>query len=450
MSKIDSAVSTLTEWDRLWQTVCDTPDDFTTWEQLIRVTEEQGGGFSKASSPESITRLETVYDHFLQKFPLCFGYWKKYADLQLAIHGEKGAEKTFERGVVAIHNSIDLWNHYIDFKMNHSASNQEIESLLERAAVCVGLDFLAHPFWDKYIDFLENRISAELGQVLALLDRIVLIPMHQYARYYEKWRGIRNSLNPSDALDPVTLDAFSREIRQVKGDIPAAEFVASLKERLDAQTNSAYRTTQEGTTVRWVYEAEIKRSYFHVKPLDKPQLTNWSKYLDFEESQNNPDRIRALYERCLVPCAQYEEFWLRYGRWLSDNDRLEDAKHAYERAAFTFLPADRPSIKIALALVLEELGDIDQAREAFTKVLEATPNHIETILNYIHFEKRQDPSSFDSLVNTYIQSNQLDENAKAFFTVQRIKHLQQHKRNICYFSKAVSFEQILLDELHQF
>lgn len=58
------------------------------------------------------------------------------------------------------------------------------------------------------------------------------------------------------------------------------------------------------------------------------------------------------------------------------------------------------------------------------------PNHVETILNYIHFEKRQDSSSFDYLINTYVQSNQLDESAKAFFTVQRIRHLQQVNLNL--------------------
>lgn len=176
-------------------------------------------------------------------------------------------------------------------------------SLFERAAACVGLDFLAHPFWDKYIGFLENRISADPKRLLALLNRIVLIPMHQYARYYEKWRGIRNTMSPLEALDSETLETFSKEIQQDKGDISPQEYQIALKEKLDAQTASVYKSTQEGTTVRWVYEAEIKRSYFHVKPLDKPQLTNWSKYLDFEETQNNYDRIQALYERCLVPCV---------------------------------------------------------------------------------------------------------------------------------------------------
>lgn len=208
--------------------------------------------------------------------------------------------------------------------MSHSASNDDIEryflffnnlllskkkkklfhcSLLERAASCIGLDFLAHPFWDKYIEFAETRL-ANPKRVLKLLDRIVLIPMHQYARYYEKWRGLRSSIKPSEAIDPLALEVFYREIHEAKGDaLTPEEMEAALKEKLDAQTLDVYKKTQEGTNKRWVYEAEIKRPYFHVKPLDRPQLQNWSKYLDFEEATNEIPRIRALYERCLVPCV---------------------------------------------------------------------------------------------------------------------------------------------------
>lgn len=190
-------------------------------------------------------------------------------------------------------------------------------SLLERAASCIGLDFLAHPFWDKYIEFVENRL-ADPQRLLVLLDRIVLIPMHQYARYYEKWRGIRANMKPTEALDPTTLDLFYKEIREAKGDsLTPEEMETALKEKLSAQTTAVYKRTQDGTNKRWVYEAEIKRPYFHVKPLDRPQLQNWSKYLDFEESLNEIPRIRALYERCLVPCVnshlyQFRLFFLHY------------------------------------------------------------------------------------------------------------------------------------------
>lgn len=70
--------------------------------------------------------------------------------------------------------------------------------------------------------------------------------------------------------------------------------------------------------------------------------------------------------------AQYEDFWLRYGQWLTKNGLLTDAKHAYERAAYTFVHRDRCTIKISLALIQEEEGNIDEARKTFTTVLDSS------------------------------------------------------------------------------
>jgi pre-mRNA-processing factor 39 len=83
------------EWERLWQVVRASPDDFSSWEQLIRLVESAEGGITASSPPENVTHLESVFDGFLEKFPLCFGYWRKYADWELAVHGDAGAEKVF-------------------------------------------------------------------------------------------------------------------------------------------------------------------------------------------------------------------------------------------------------------------------------------------------------------------------------------------------------------------
>lgn len=48
-----------------------------------------------------------------------------------------------------------------------------------------------------------------------------------------------------------------------------------------------------------------------MKPLERCQLKNWKEYLDFETEQGDKDRIIILYERCLIACALYEEFWIR-------------------------------------------------------------------------------------------------------------------------------------------
>lgn len=56
---------------------------------------------------------------------------------------------------------------------------------------------------------------------------------------------------------------------------------------------------------------QIKRPYFHVKPLERAQLRNWHAYLDFEVSRGNVERCTTLFERCLVACALYEEMWIK-------------------------------------------------------------------------------------------------------------------------------------------
>lgn len=89
----DNSSNAVPEWDRLWNVVRETPDDFNSWEQLVRIVEAPEGGLTANSPPENMARLESVYDNFLANFPLFFGYWKKYADWELAVHGPEAAEK---------------------------------------------------------------------------------------------------------------------------------------------------------------------------------------------------------------------------------------------------------------------------------------------------------------------------------------------------------------------
>ena len=67
-------------------------DNFENWEKLVRVAESLEGGLNRNSSPQSIASARDIYDRFLHKFPLFFGYWKKYADLEFSIAGTEAAE----------------------------------------------------------------------------------------------------------------------------------------------------------------------------------------------------------------------------------------------------------------------------------------------------------------------------------------------------------------------
>ena len=85
-----------------------------------------------------------------------------------------------------------------------------------------------------------------------------------------------------------------------------------------------YKATEEKVQLRWKYEDAIKRPYFHMKPLERGQLKNWHEYLEFEENQlkkkSDQDKdfsnLTILFERCMIACALYEEFWMKYAEWL--------------------------------------------------------------------------------------------------------------------------------------
>ncbi len=68
------------------------PEVFENWDQLVRAAEAQEGGLHRNSSPGAIASTRDVYDKLLARFPLFFGYWKKYADLEFNIGGTEAAE----------------------------------------------------------------------------------------------------------------------------------------------------------------------------------------------------------------------------------------------------------------------------------------------------------------------------------------------------------------------
>jgi pre-mRNA-processing factor 39 len=77
---------------KLQQQVEADPDNFETWESLIKACETLEGGLNRNSSPQALACFRDAFDRFLHRFPLLFGYWKKYADMEFNIAGPESAE----------------------------------------------------------------------------------------------------------------------------------------------------------------------------------------------------------------------------------------------------------------------------------------------------------------------------------------------------------------------
>ncbi|KAM1679223.1 hypothetical protein ACFXTN_035813 [Malus domestica] len=84
---------------------------------------------------------------------------------------------------------------------------------------------------------------------------------------------------------------------------------------------------------------------------------NWHSYLDFVEMQGDFDSAIKLYKRCLIPCANYPEFWMHYVDFMEINGGREIANYALDRATQIFLKLPQCSFQ-RLSLVLFSFLDL--------------------------------------------------------------------------------------------
>ena len=59
---------------------------------------------------------------------------------------------------------------------------------------------------------------------------------------------------------------------------PCPEVVSAPRPHVGLFLCQVYNATKEERTRREQFEGGIKRPYFHVKPIDNGQLTNWSRW----------------------------------------------------------------------------------------------------------------------------------------------------------------------------
>ena len=232
-----------------------------------------------------------------------------------------------------------------------------------------------------------------------------------------------------EAQGPISIQAGSQQVKAERGDL---EMERELRTRIDNFHLEIFQKTQTETTKRWTYESEIKRPYFHVTELDESQLVNWRKYLDFEEVEGGYVRTQFLYERCLVTCAYYDEFWLRYARWMfSQADKEEEVRNIYQRASMFYVPIALPSLRLQYAYFEEMSERVGMAKDIHEAILLNLPGHVETIVSLANLSRRH--GGLDAAIEVYkaqIDSTQCDLAAKAALVAEWARLLWRIKGSV--------------------
>jgi pre-mRNA-processing factor 39 len=397
------------EIDKHWK-IMETAEgysDFSNWTKLLQMADKLA----------KIEEIRVAYDKFLTEFPLCYVYWKKYADHEEKKGTNESVIAVYERGLTqGIPHSIDLWTYYCTYVAEKSEDLDEIRALFERGLSIGALDFASHPLWDKYIEF-ENS-QEEFKKVADIYERILRVPLEQINSYWERYKLFVSE-------KPLHVSATGEELKIISS--LGLNNDEKRKNWVITQREKNYTQASQEANLRRQFEKEVlKISYFHVRPLEHGQLEYWEKYLKFEIEKGNKERIVKLYERCIIPCSNYPKFWFQYINYIESTNSLDgknvsDARAIFQRATQIFLKK-RPDVHFAHAIFEECYGEIDKTRDVFERMKVVLPGHVEGILRYICFEKRQgNKEKCNQLYMEVIESPATEDYQKVFLYIHYAK-----------------------------
>ncbi|XP_062456807.1 E3 ubiquitin-protein ligase synoviolin-like isoform X10 [Rhea pennata] len=320
------------DFERFWRAARDNPHDFTAWTELLQYVEQENHIFA----------ARKAFDAFFAHYPYCYGYWKKYADMERRFDFAKETEEVFERGLQSIPLSMDLWIHYVSYlqstlDMNLPESIQKIRGVFESAVAAAGMDFRSDKLWELYVEW--EREQGDLRAITGIYDRVLSMPTQLYNHHWEKFKEHVMQNPPKDILSPEELlwvqsklatetvpkppepeEAEAPpgedlppgvETKPDGGDDAEEDLDQKIRELVISMRQQIYTQNEAEVSKRWNFEEGIKRPYFHVKPLERAQLKNWRDYLDYEMAAGSHERTIVLFERCVIACALYEEFWVK-------------------------------------------------------------------------------------------------------------------------------------------
>ncbi|CDY18203.1 BnaC05g02260D [Brassica napus] len=448
----DNAVSTLSpEEERLWSIVRANSLEFNAWTALIEETER--------IAQDNIAKIRKVYDTFLAEFPLCYGYWKKYADHEARVGAMDKVVEVYERAVQGVTYSVDIWVHYCTFAINTYGDPDTIRRLFERALVYVGTDFLSSPLWDKYIEY--ECMQQDWSRVANIYTKILENPIQNLDRYFANFKELAETRPLSELRSAEESAAVAAASDASKASPSESDGKADEeKSQADGSSEQSPKLETAGSTdpeelknyiaIREAmyikakefeskiigFEMAIRRPYFHVRPLNAAELENWHNYLDFIEKDGDFNKLSSiwciicfigpthepqictnvinagvflticlsgkegpsicegpsvvkLYERCLVACANYPEYWIRYVLSMETSGSMDLADNALARATQVFVKR-QPEIHLFAARFKEQNGDIAAARAAFQLVhSEISPGLVEAVIKHANMEHRQ-------------------------------------------------------------
>uniref|UniRef100_A0A1I7T7Y9 Pre-mRNA-processing factor 39 n=1 Tax=Caenorhabditis tropicalis TaxID=1561998 RepID=A0A1I7T7Y9_9PELO len=451
--------------------------DFDNWVNIL----------AKVDQSDDVEYAREKYRTFLSKYPNCYGFWQKYAEYEKKMGNAAEAKAVWEKGIISIPLSIDLWLGYTaDVKNIKNFPSESLRDLYTRAIEIAGLEYQSDRLWLEaigferalYIDELcKGSTTANCKRIGMLFDKLLSTPTFHAPSHFERFVQYLNTIEPhlllndkeyqdiikivSKQLDkepeelvhPVQLSyicqptdngmlnivtepsegTFPITVNSIQHDPTALQLIRS---EVIARRKKIYDRNMRECEIRAGFEANIKRPYFHVKPLDYPQLFNWLSYLDFEMKEGHEDRVKILFDRCLIPCALYEEFWIKYSRWIWKTYKSKTKTREIYMKAKTHCPSSL-SLTLSHSAFEESNDNFDDAIRILDNFRHEQPGYVLLEIRYLgalrrKAEKESHGGSSEYVLNQYellIRDSQASPNLHSFYSIKLARYHQKYRRD---------------------
>jgi len=429
------------QFQEMWKYLQQDFSNFNEWVNLLHMVDNH--------NIEVNARM--AFSKFLELYPLCYGYWKKYANFEKRNNNINEFEKILEDGLSAIPISVDLWIYYMTYlRMDRTNEVDHIRNEFERSLKMCGLDYRSDQLWHDYISWeMEQK---NLCNAANIYYRLLRIPTLNYLKNFFKFQEFILKISPEKYLglteflkrrsiiikehginrnkESLTDDSIPPgEDFQKKPEIMEHIIVSTLRMEIIESWYYIHKQTAKEFGSRRVFEENISRTHFHVNELNSAQIKNWENYIKFERKAGNHERIIFLYERCLVTCVSIEGLWLNYLEYLFfvNLDVTVLLSDVFKRSLFHHSKSLQLNLKYFD--FVESKGWVETAVETITKLEIIHPNSKEVAIRIINLGRRKEAGDLGNLFKHHLNCAH-SKSFTSYIAVKYARFVWKHDRQL--------------------
>ncbi|KAG7924475.1 hypothetical protein KL925_005278 [Ogataea polymorpha] len=383
------------DWLELSRYLHKNAHDFSAWEQLVNVA------LNLKQDAVSSRLVAISYENLLVNFPYCEQYWCNYADYLFHAGRTDESREIYERGVEVVPKSIVIWTKYLDFVVETVHQYDPVVAVFERARTEVGMHFYAHLLYDRYLQFLKAHRKAR--EYHCLLRRVIEVPLYHYSKYIKQFFKLIENAD----LDSIKYLITKEDLRSIYklswSDLIGRKddkVFADLKKDMRKRYMDIYITTQYNVFQLWPFEEAVRRPYFAAKELERRELHNWNRYLEYCETlslksshkdsdsaitKNTRKLIDTVYGRCLIATAYYPFFWIKYSNYYLNLNQLDRAKKILVTGIY-HCATENVKLRLRLADLEVLTRNLSAARTVVLDLLQLYPNSVQAWLKLLQLE----------------------------------------------------------------